>query len=138
LTDVFSKRKRSQIMGRIRSQGSIAERHVANLIQKQHYKFEAHRRDLLGCPDFVFPRRKKVIFVHGCFWHQHKGCNRATCPKSNRAYWSKKLSGNTRRDLINRRLLLKAGWKVLTLWECQTIVSGIEITSKRINRFLDS
>lgn len=86
--------------------------------------FRLHRRDLPGTPDIVLPRHATVVFVHGCFWHRHKGCKGATTPKTRRAFWRAKFEANVERDRRNRRDLRKLGWKVVTVWECQIRKTG--------------
>jgi len=84
------------------------------------FRFRLHRRELPGCPDLVLRKHRKVIFVHGCFWHGHEGCRRSARPSSNRKFWNRKLSGNVERDKRNQDVLKNAGWKVLVVWECET------------------
>ncbi|MBI1808069.1 MAG: DNA mismatch endonuclease Vsr [Ignavibacteria bacterium] len=136
MVDVFSKRKRSEIMSKIRSRDSTPEKRVHELLLSLRYKFFYQRTDLPGQPDFVFPRRKKIIFVHGCFWHQHQGCSRCTSPNSNRRYWGPKLAGNVVRDRAIAQSLRRKGWRVLTVWECATKVTKLGALRKRIDRFL--
>lgn len=84
------------------------------------FRYRLHRKDLPGAPDLVFPGRKKVIFVHGCFWHAHKGCKVANQPKSRSSFWTNKFEGNVRRDRLNQRRLRRSGWDICTIWECET------------------
>ena len=84
------------------------------------FRFRLHRRDLPGSPDLRFPRHRKVIFVHGCFWHQHEGCRLARLPKSRLDYWLPKFARNVERDGIARTALEAAGWRCLIIWECET------------------
>lgn len=84
------------------------------------FRFRLHRRDLPGTPDLVFPRRGKVILVHGCFWHQHPGCRFSRQPKTRPDYWPAKLARNVERDARVRQLLDEAGWQVMVIWECET------------------
>lgn len=83
------------------------------------YRYRLYRRDLPGCPDLVFPRLRKIIFIHGCFWHGHDCARGARIPKSNTAYWTRKIAGNISRDEAATAALLKQGWRVLILWECE-------------------
>jgi DNA mismatch endonuclease (patch repair protein) len=94
-----------------------------------------HVRELAGCPDLVFPKRRKVIFVHGCFWHRHGTCKNTRWPKSKLDFWRPKLEQNQRRDKINRRTLSRLGWRVLVVWECQ--LSELQRTAARLRAFLE-
>lgn len=120
MTDKISKERRSANMRAIRNKDTTPELGVRRLVHSFGYRYRLHRRDLPGKPDLVFGPRRKVIFVHGCYWHGH-GCKvGGTGAKSNRAYWGPKISGNKARD--KRRLieLRKLGWKCLVVWECET------------------
>ena len=90
------------------------------MLHRMGYRFRLHVRDLPGRPDIVLPRHKRVVLVHGCFWHGHKGCRRAARPSSNTEFWNEKLSANQERDAKNLRKLRRLGWRVLVVWECQT------------------
>lgn len=118
-TDIFSVEKRSDIMSRVKSTNSKAELTVRKWLHGRGYRFRLHRRDLPGVPDIVLPKYKMVIFVHGCFWHQHPGCKKATLPKQNREFWATKLARNAQRDREVELLLVESGWQVVTLWECK-------------------
>ena len=120
MTDVFSKEKRSWLMGRVKGRDTKPEILVRSFIHRMGYRFRIHRRDLPGNPDIVFPRHGKVIFVHGCFWHGHEGCPRSTRPTSNKRFWNEKLDGNIERDKRFRRALQRMGWKVFVVWQCET------------------
>jgi DNA mismatch endonuclease (patch repair protein) len=109
---------------------------VRRLVFAEGYRYRLHARDLPGCPDLVFRSRAKVIFVHGCFWHRHSQCALARMPKSRLDFWEPKLEANKQRDARNKRRLLREGWKVLTIWECQ--IKNIERLKKNIRRFLDA
>jgi DNA mismatch endonuclease (patch repair protein) len=124
---------RSANMRAIRSQDMKPELAVRSLVHRMGYRFRLHRHNLPGRPDLVFPVRKKVIFVHGCFWHSHN-CKTAHVPKSNRDYWGPKLERNRLRDTKHLAELAAAGWKSLIVWECET---WDEITlQKRVAAFL--
>src|SRR5262249_27244444 len=101
----------------IRSKNTQPEIYVRKLLCKMGYRYRLHRLDLPGKPDIVFPRLKKAIFVHGCFWHQH-GCRQSMLPKSRVKFWRDKLNANKARDLKNIRLLKNAGWGTLIVWQC--------------------
>jgi DNA mismatch endonuclease, patch repair protein len=107
-------------MRRIRSANTKPEMAVRSLAHRLGYRFRLHRKDLPGRPDLVFPSMQKVIFVHGCFWHQHRSCVDGRTPKSNTTYWLPKLGNNKRRDKRNRSQMAKLGWKYLVIWDCQT------------------
>src|SRR6266567_814486 len=117
--DKLSPKERSENMRRIRSKNTAPEKTLLNIIRALRYKFRSHVGDLPGRPDFVFPRRKKIVFLHGCFWHCHGRCKIARIPKSKLRYWVPKLKSNKKRDIRNRAKLRYRGWKVLTVWECQ-------------------
>jgi len=118
MTDVFSTEKRSWIMSQVRSQDTSPEIKVRSITHRLGYRFRLHRKDLPGKPDLVFPSCKKVIFVHGCFWHGH-GCSRGgRIPKTNTKYWIDKISKNVERDQKNKVALKSLGWEILIIWEC--------------------
>ena len=125
---------RSENMRAIRSKGMRPELAVRSLVHKLGYRFRLHRKDLPGKPDLVFVSRRKVIFVHGCFWHSHKDCKVAHIPKSNFGYWGPKLELNQARDSKNIEALAAAGWTPLVIWECDTVDE--KALSQRVKRFL--
>lgn len=106
-------------MRRIHSRDTGAEITVRSIAHRLGYRFRLQRKDLPGKPDLVFPKLRKVIFVHGCFWHQHTKCADGRLPKSRTEYWGPKLSRNKQRDSVNRRALTLLGWKSLVIWECE-------------------
>jgi DNA mismatch endonuclease, patch repair protein len=106
-------------MRRIRKVDTKPEFVVRRAAHRLGYRFRLHRRDLPGTPDLVFPRLRKVIFVHGCFWHQHTGCKLARAPKSRLDYWLPKLRRNQQRDSDAEARLQRLGWDVLVIWECE-------------------
>ena len=110
--------KRSALMARIRSSNTQPELAVRRMLHAMGYRFRLHRRDMPGRPDLVLPRYGLVIFVHGCFWHQHPGCRLASNPKSRQDYWHPKLAANVARDEKNAATLRANGWRVETIWEC--------------------
>jgi DNA mismatch endonuclease (patch repair protein) len=134
--DSLSPAERSEIMARVRSRNSRPELFVRKLAFALGYRYRLHARDLPGRPDIVFRKRRKVIFIHGCFWHRHGACALARLPKSRLEFWLPKLEGNKRRDEKNKRALWRQGWKVLTIWECQ-LKSSARL-STRLRRFLDA
>jgi DNA mismatch endonuclease, patch repair protein len=121
-------------MRRIRKKDTKPELAVRRLIYAMGYRYRLHRRNLPGTPDIVFPSRKKVIFVHGCFWHQHRCALGSKQPKANRQYWLPKLARNCDRDATAERALIALGWAVLVIWECEA--RDVASIADRIRRFL--
>lgn len=111
---------RSRIMRTVKGRDTGPELVVRRLAHRMGYRFRVCAKDLPGHPDIVFPRLRKVIFVHGCFWHGHDCARGRRVPIKNRAYWVRKVSGNRVRDQKNLELLAAAGWRVLVVWECAT------------------
>jgi|SRR5579884_1036961 len=119
VVDRLSAARRSANMSRIRSKDSLPEMTVRHLLFKLGYRYYLHAANLPGRPDLVFPRRKKVVFVHGCFWHQHESCREGRLPASNTGYWAEKLKRNVQRDVDARVRLRAAGLEALIVWECE-------------------
>jgi DNA mismatch endonuclease (patch repair protein) len=134
VADTFPREKRSQIMRAVLSKDTKPEMTVRRLVHALGYRYRLHVVDLPGKPDLVFPGRAKIIFVHGCFWHQHRCARGSRVPQSNVAYWRKKLAGNLQRDRRHRAALRRAGWRVMVVWECQ--VRDAERLAERLDRFL--
>jgi DNA mismatch endonuclease (patch repair protein) len=132
--DSVSSSRRSEIMSRIRSSDTRPEMQIRRLLHGLGYRYVLHRRDLPGVPDLVFPSRRKIVFIQGCFWHQHKGCIDGRIPKSRVSYWKPKLQRNVERDRLNISKLRRAGWKVMSVWECDA--DKPDIVRKRLTRFL--
>lgn len=120
--DVFSPEKRSQVMSRIRSKDTKPEKIIRSILHKLGFRFRINRKDLPGKPDIVLPKYRTVIFVHGCFWHQHEGCKIASKPKSNSEYWKTKFIKNIERDKKNQEELKLMGYRVIIIWECEAKV----------------
>lgn len=119
MTDRFTPEQRSWNMSRIRSFDTKPEMLVRSLLHRIGFRFRIHCNNLPGRPDIVLPKYRTVIFIHGCFWHQHAGCIEASRPTSNSRYWNLKLEANIRRDRRHRRLLRQKGWRVMRFWECK-------------------
>ena len=119
MVDTVSVAKRSEIMSRVRNKDTRPELFVRRLIHKAGFRYRLHVSKLPGRPDLVFPGRKKVVFVHGCFWHSHSGCQNARVPKSRADFWMSKLESNKERDERNMHALMDEGWDVLVIWECE-------------------
>ena len=132
--DTVNKEKRSWMMSRVKSKDTKPEKIVRSMIHRMGFRFRKNRRDLPGSPDIVFPKYRKVIFIHGCFWHGHKNCSKASRPSSNEEFWSDKLDTNIQRDRKKVRELKKQGWKVLIIWECQ--IKDEKRLTRKIKRFL--
>jgi DNA mismatch endonuclease, patch repair protein len=118
--DRLTPEQRSRNMSRIRCRDTTPERKVRSALHRLGFRFSLRRRDLPGHPDIVLPRHNTVIFVHGCFWHRHRQCTNSVMPKTRQEFWAAKLNGNVERDARNSKALRSLGWKVLTVWECET------------------
>ncbi len=134
--DVFSRGKRSQIMSRISGKDTKPEILVRSLLHRMGYRFRLHKKELPGKPDITLPKHKKVIFVHGCFWHGHENCSRSKRPSTNVVFWDKKIDGNIERDKKNIRNLENLGWKTLTLWTCEII--NQDLLKHRLISFMET
>jgi DNA mismatch endonuclease, patch repair protein len=132
--DKLSRERRSWNMSRIRGKDTKPERAVRSLLHRMGYRFRLHAKNLPGRPDIVLPKFRTVIFVHGCFWHRHRGCRNCTTPTNNRAFWVKKLEGNAARDRLHARALKKLGWGVAVVWECE--VSELKQVEERLREAL--
>lgn len=136
MTDRVARDVRSRIMGSVHSKDTKPEMVLRARLHRLGYRYRLHRSDLPGSPDLVFPSRRKVIFVHGCFWHMHAGCARSRLPASNRGYWIPKLERNCRRDCENQTALSGLGWDVLVVWECE--LKDLDPVLGRVADFLGS
>jgi DNA mismatch endonuclease (patch repair protein) len=132
MADVFTKRRRSWIMSRIKGRKTGPEILLIRILRGHGHRVRANERSLPGSPDAVLPKRRIAVFVHGCFWHGHPGCRRAKPPTSNRGFWRRKIRGNRRRDARQARRLRKAGWSVAVFWTCRPI--SPERVESRIRR----
>ncbi|MGH9395368.1 MAG: very short patch repair endonuclease [Terriglobia bacterium] len=132
--DTISRPRRSANMRRIKSKDTKPEMAVRRLIHGLGYRYRLHCHDLPGKPDLAFANRRKAIFVHGCFWHQHGSCVDSHIPKSRRAYWVPKLQNNRKRDIENYHRLRDLKWKYLVLWECE--MENPKSLKKKIEKFL--
>ncbi len=121
-------------MSRVRARNTLPELTVRSALHGMGFRFRLHSRDLPGKPDIVLPRYHKVIYVHGCFWHQHKGCLKAKRPRTNQDFWNAKLDRNIARDQENYRDLCLRDWECLIVWECQTLDSNDLV--ERLRSFL--
>lgn len=119
MADFVSKEKRSRIMRGVKGANTKPEIIVRRALHRRGFRFRVHRKDLPGKPDIVLPRYRTVIFVHGCFWHQHEGCKDGRRPTSNVEFWDKKFETNRARDERNTQALQSLGWHVEVIWECE-------------------
>lgn len=122
-------------MRQIRSKDTAPELALRRIVYQMGYRFRLHRKDLPGKPDLVFPGRKKVVFLHGCFWHQHQGCRDGRVPGTRQDYWKPKLARNQERDVLARTALKALGWDVLILWECD-LSKKAPVIAAQLTRFL--
>lgn len=120
MVDRLTPERRSWLMSRVASKHTTPELRVRRAAHSLGLRFRLHKKDLPGKPDLTLPKHKTVIFVHGCFWHRHPGCPKASTPKSNVEFWQNKFAANVARDEAVRRQLQESGWKVVTVWECET------------------
>jgi DNA mismatch endonuclease (patch repair protein) len=119
MPDNLTSAQRSRTMRAVRTKGTAPELLVRSLVHRLGYRFSLHRKDLIGTPDIVLPARNCVMFVHGCYWHGHK-CARGKPSASNIEFWQRKISNNKLRDRKSVRTLREEGWRVLTIWQCET------------------
>lgn len=131
MADIVSKKKRSWLMSRVRGANTLPEKRVEGVLREHKIKFRRQVRSLPGTPDLVIREMRVIVLVNGCFWHGHKNCTLSRLPRTRRKFWSEKFEANRRRDARVRRALRKMGWKVVTVWGCQTK------DSVRMNRILD-
>ena len=117
--DRMTPEQRRRCMSNIRGKDTKPELLVRSFLHRSGFRFRLHRKDLPGRPDFVLPRYRTVIFVHGCFWHRHPGCPKATVPEVRKEFWEEKFRRNVERDRRSRRALEDLGWRVIVLWECR-------------------
>ncbi|MBV6821441.1 very short patch repair endonuclease [Pseudomonas sp. PD9R] len=132
--DTLTPSERSRRMARVKSKGTRPEMVVRRLLFSLGYRYQLHDRSLPGSPDIVFKRKKKAIFVHGCFWHRHDGCALARLPKSRLDFWIPKLEGNRERDARKLLQLKSLGWDAFVIWECE--LKDLNLLEKMLNGFL--
>lgn len=119
MVDVVDKATRSRMMSGIQGKNTSPEMTVRRFLHAYGLRYRLHAKGIPGKPDLLFPKYGLVLFVHGCFWHRHRGCKYATTPASNKDFWEKKFEGNKRRDKETVRKLKESGWRVLVIWECE-------------------
>lgn len=132
--DTVSPEKRSWTMAQVKGRDTGPEKAVRTLLHHMGYRFRLQRKNLPGKPDIVLPRFKTALFVHGCFWHRHPDCKRATTPASNTSYWNAKFARTVTRDAKNQKELEALGWRVLVVWECE--LKDLTVLQQKLYHFL--
>ena len=134
MADTLTPEERSKRMSLIRGTGTVPEMKLRCLVHRMGFRYRLHVKELPGKPDLVFPSKRAIIFMHGCFWHRHSDCKLARLPKSKREFWEPKLEANKKRDLLNQQRLKFLGWRVLVVWECE--MADADQLSVIIRKFL--
>lgn len=137
MVDVVDKATRSRMMSGIRGKNTKPELVVRSFLHRADFRFRLHDSRLSGKPDIVLKRYESVVFVHGCFWHQHENCLKASMPSSNSKFWKSKLFSNVERDTRNKRALRRDGWKVYVVWECNLTDAKLGGLAKKIRANLE-
>lgn len=119
MADIVTAAKRRQMMAGVRNQNTAPEMRVRKFLHRAGLRFRLHDSNLAGKPDLVLPKYRSVVFVHGCFWHQHSGCPKSRLPATNAEFWRQKLCGNAQRDIVVYSALADLGWRVFVIWECE-------------------
>lgn len=138
MVDVFNKRKRSQVMRAIRCADTAPEMRLRSALHRLGYRYKLHDSRLPGKPDLVFPSRRKVIFVHGCFWHRHRCSRGQSMPQTRQAFWKRKFESNIARDRKVRIRLRRLKWQSRVVWECELTATRFDSLLMRLVRFLDA
>ena len=133
--DVLTPEQRKRNMQNIRGKDTKIEVRVRRALFEKGFRFRKNDNRYPGKPDVVLPKYKTVIFVNGCYWHRHPGCKYATIPKTNAEFWNKKFQANVENDVKNKTALEAAGWKVITLWECE-LKSNFEETMQNVEKLI--
>ncbi|MFI5163910.1 MAG: very short patch repair endonuclease [Bacteroidia bacterium] len=136
MADVHSKKVRSYNMSRIKGKNTKPEILVRKFLHSKGFRFRIHVKKLFGKPDIVLSKSKTAIFIHGCFWHGHKGCKYFVIPKTRTKWWLDKINSNIARDKRNALFLKKSKWKIINIWECQLKPSKINRTLSSLSRSL--
>lgn len=134
MADVHSTQTRSYNMSQIKGKNTKPEMLVRRFLHANGFRYKLHDKTLPGKPDLVLPKYKTVIFVHGCFWHGHKDCRYFVVPKTRTEWWLNKINGNTANDAKALKALMKEGWKIITVWECNLKPAKVEKTLKAISK----
>lgn len=136
MVDHITPEHRSENMSRIKSANTKPEIVVRSLLHRLGFRFRKNVKSLAGKPDIVLKKHRAIIFVHGCFWHQHEGCKRSNIPKSNQDYWKPKLERNVLRDAEHEAELRAKGWRVLKIWECE--IKDLKVLANKLKEFLSA
>ncbi len=136
MVDSISKKHRSWNMSRVRSKDTKPEVKVRSMLHAKGFRFRKNVKSLPGVPDIVLPKYKTVVFVHGCFWHQHPNCVKSHIPKSNVEFWTEKLGKNVIRDKKHKKNLKKLGWNVIYVWECK--LKNMEALERKLTNKIKS
>ena len=132
MADIFTKEKRSKIMSNISGKETKPEIIVRKYLFSKGYRFRKNVKNLPGKPDIVLKKYNTIIFVHGCFWHNHEGCKRSKLPETRKEFWKKKIYGNVERDKMNLKLLNDLGWNTVVLWQCELTATKFEETIQKV------
>lgn len=135
MADVLTREQRSFNMSRIRNRDTRPEMIVRSIVHRLGYRYRLHKKDLPGKPDVVLVRHRKIVDVHGCFFHMHKCRYGRVVPATNSRFWKAKRVSNAERDRRNLRVLKRGGWRVMVVWECET--KNAEKLAKRVRKFLE-
>jgi len=136
MVDVVDRRTRSRMMAGIRGKDTKPELQVRQFLRGHGFRFSLAKEGVPGRPDLVFPAARVAVFVHGCFWHRHRGCRLAYVPKSNTHFWKRKFAENVRRDRLVEGRLRRGGWSVLTVWQCSIHPQGLVTLLDRVTKRL--
>ena len=135
MADIFSKAKRSEIMSRIKGKETKLEILVRRFLFARGFRYRKNDPRYAGKPDIVLPKYRAIVFVHGCFWHGHENCRAAALPATRKEFWKNKIAGNVERDQKSIELLIKEGWKVIIIWDCE--INNEEKRSNRLNLLIE-
>lgn len=136
MVDIVDAETRSRMMRSIRGKDTKPELLLRHALHARGFRYRLHQKGLPGRPDLVFPKYRAAVFVHGCFWHRHPGCPKATTPATREDFWQKKFAENTARDRRNIDQLQSAGWRVLVVWECELTRNAVAPTVQRVSDWL--
>ena len=136
MPDTLTTAQRRHCMSQVKGRNTEPEIVLRRWLWSKGFRYRLHATKLPGKPDIVFPGKKKVIFVHGCFWHKHD-CGHFSWPKSNAEFWKKKIQGNVKRDRRNAKAIIQAGWKSFAVWECELKKEVSQHLQKKVIQFLD-